>query len=68
MTSLRAELIAKHPDEALVSNLKALAKEVIYSIDHDQDCTALLKRIMDLSGLDNLDEEYFSSLYSHSSV
>lgn len=68
MIHLRPELIADRPNEKLVSDLKALAQEIIRDIDRDQDCTLLLEKITELTGLHYLDEGYFRSLHSHSSV
>lgn len=68
MTSLRPELIVIRPTEKFVSDLQALAEEIILSIDQNQNCAELLEKITDLTGLHYLDEEYFRSLHSHSSV
>ncbi|CUH86765.1 hypothetical protein PH5382_00678 [Phaeobacter sp. CECT 5382] len=68
MTRLRPELIAKHPDQEFVANLERLAEEIIRNIDHGKGCAELLEKVVDLTGLHSLDEEYFRSLHSHSSV
>jgi hypothetical protein len=68
MTCLRPELIAERPSEKFVSDLKTLTEEIIHKIDHNQDCTVLLEKIVGMTCLPHLDEEYFRSLHSHTSV
>ena len=68
MTRLRAALIAKRPAKEFVAGLKSLAEEIVLNLDDGKDCTVLLEEIADLTGLQFLDEEYFRSLHSHSSV
>ncbi len=65
---LRENLIAQKPHDGLIKNIVAMAEKILSVIDAKEDCSQTIDEICQATGLLDLDEDYFRTLYTHSSV
>jgi len=66
--ALRDGLIVQKPEDAHVLRITELIESIIAAVHAQNDCRSKLADLRKLTGLNELDEDYFRTLHSHSSV